>query len=122
MTYSFVKEAPVFNLFNLSARMKLRYARIGRLWRSCYHNVKPIPLELRAKTVLQLFEQPLQHFRVVLADFNGEVQFADFLIVANNFDQVGKKRSEGEFNSRGAVQFEHFTILGANFGKTVQAQ
>ena len=50
------------------------------------------------------------------ADFDGQVQFSDFLILADNFGKVDKKWSEGDFDSNAAVLFPDFLILANNFG------
>lgn len=51
------------------------------------------------------------------ADFNGEVDFADFLKVSDNFEQAASW-SDGDFDGNGLVQFGDFLILANNFGKT----
>jgi hypothetical protein len=55
------------------------------------------------------------------ADFSGDVQFPDFVILANNFGLDGKKWSEGDFNANGDVQFPDFVILANNFGLSAAA-
>jgi hypothetical protein len=54
------------------------------------------------------------------ADFSGDVQFADFLILSANFGMAGVW-SEGDFDSSGDVQFSDFLILSANFGQSAPA-
>jgi len=49
------------------------------------------------------------------ADFNGEVDFADFLVVSANFGEAGLW-SEGDFDANGEVAFADFLILSGNFG------
>jgi hypothetical protein len=55
------------------------------------------------------------------ADFDGEVQFSDFLVLADNFGLTDKKWSEGDFDSSGIVQFPDFLILADNFGQSAAA-
>ena len=55
------------------------------------------------------------------ADGDGEVQFADFLVVAEHFGGPGGW-SEGDFDGDMQVQFRDFLILGDNFGSFVEAQ
>ena len=53
------------------------------------------------------------------ADGNGEVAFADFLLLAQNFGkQVDAVWADGDFNGDGKVEFADFLILAENFGKT----
>jgi hypothetical protein len=51
------------------------------------------------------------------ADFDGEVQFADFVILSEQFAQAGLW-SQGDFNADGEVQFPDFVILSNNFGQS----
>ena len=52
------------------------------------------------------------------ADGNGEVGFADFLLLSSNFGkQVDAVWAEGDFNEDGNVSFEDFLILSANFSR-----
>jgi DNA-binding beta-propeller fold protein YncE len=51
------------------------------------------------------------------ADFSGDVQFGDFVILANHFGQTRQSWSNGDFDANGAVQFPDFVILANNFGK-----
>ena len=53
------------------------------------------------------------------ADFDGEVQFSDFLILSKNFGEDGSW-SAGDFNSDGLVGFPDFLILSKNFGESAQ--
>ena len=50
------------------------------------------------------------------ADFDGQVTFADFLVLSANFGQVDKKWSEGDFAVNGQVEFADFLTLSSNFG------
>ena len=54
------------------------------------------------------------------ADFDGEVAFADFLIVSANFGQSDDQLrwSTGDFDSDGAVAFRDFLIVSRNFGQS----
>ena len=54
------------------------------------------------------------------ADFDGQVQFPDFVILANNFGKAGQY-STGDFDCDGQVQFPDFVILANNFGKSGSA-
>jgi hypothetical protein len=51
------------------------------------------------------------------ADLDGEVQFADFLLLADGFGHVGGW-SSGDFDGDGEVRFQDFLILSNNFGST----
>lgn len=50
------------------------------------------------------------------ADLNGAVQFADFLALAEGFNQEGGW-ADGDFDGSGVVQFPDFLQLSENFGK-----
>lgn len=50
------------------------------------------------------------------ADFNGRVEFADFLQLSGNFGSDNALWSEGDFNADGSVAFADFLILSGNFG------
>ena len=53
------------------------------------------------------------------ADDDGEVAFADFLLLANNFGkEVDAVWAEGDFDGDGKVAFADFLILSENFGRT----
>lgn len=52
------------------------------------------------------------------ADFSGEVDFSDFLILTDSFEQPDKKWSEGDFDTNGHVQFADFLILANQFGQS----
>jgi hypothetical protein len=54
------------------------------------------------------------------AELNGDVQFGDFVILAQNFAKSGGW-GQGDFDGSGQVQFEDFVLLAQNFGK-VSAQ
>ena len=49
-------------------------------------------------------------------DGNGEVQFADFLILADHFLEDGHNYAGGDMNCDGSVGFADFLILAENFG------
>ena len=51
------------------------------------------------------------------ADGDKQVQFPDFVILANNFGKAGTF-TKGDFDCDGTVQFPDFVILANNFGKT----
>ncbi len=53
------------------------------------------------------------------ADFNGQVDFADFVVLSDHYGEAGKKWSEGDFDASGSVQFPDFVILANNFGNSV---
>ena len=59
----------------------------------------------------------------LLGDINldGEVGFADFLILSANFGKNPANVSDGDLNGDGEVAFADFLILSTNFGKTVDA-
>ena len=48
-------------------------------------------------------------------DLDGEVQFADFLVLAENFGEAGGW-SHGNFDGVGTVDFPDFLLLAENFG------
>lgn len=54
-------------------------------------------------------------------DGNGEVAFADFLKLADNFGQQDIGYSGGDVNCDGTVAFDDFLTLAENFGKTAGA-
>lgn len=56
------------------------------------------------------------------ADGNGEVAFADFLILSANFGATTNDHSLGDFDCSGEVAFADFLILSSNFGATVETQ
>lgn len=51
------------------------------------------------------------------ADFNGQVEFADFLTLSGNFGKQELAWTDGDFDANGAVAFSDFLILSGNFGK-----
>ena len=53
-------------------------------------------------------------------DFDGEVQFTDFLILADHFGQMADW-SQGDLDCDGEVQFGDFLVLSDQFGKTTAA-
>lgn len=55
-------------------------------------------------------------------DGNGTVEFADFLVLAENFGQQVSAYSDGDVDCNGTVQFADFLTLAENFGKSVGAQ
>lgn len=64
-------------------------------------------------------ESVLQELDLVAADFNadGEVEFADFLILSENFNQTGSY-VEGDADCSGEVDFADFLVLSRNYGLT----
>lgn len=50
------------------------------------------------------------------ANEDGEVSFADFLILSANFGQVSASWEDGDFNEDGNVNFADFLLLSRNFG------
>jgi hypothetical protein len=54
------------------------------------------------------------------ADFDGKVQFSDFLILSENYGQADSSWSAGDFNSDGLVGFPDFLILANKFGESAQ--
>ena len=52
-------------------------------------------------------------------DFNGAVEFADFLVLSTNFATEGVW-SGGDFSGNGFVDFADFLILSSNFGQTFE--
>lgn len=53
------------------------------------------------------------------ADGNGEVDFADFLILSANFGKTDAVFADGDFNANGEVDFEDFLILAESFGECI---
>jgi len=52
------------------------------------------------------------------ADFDGQVTFADFLTLSDNFGEADAAAwSEGDFNCSGDVGFDDFLQLSSNFGR-----
>jgi hypothetical protein len=54
-------------------------------------------------------------------DGNGDVAFADFLLLAGNFGAKGVAYSQGDINCDGEVAFSDFLVLAENFGKSAAA-
>lgn len=52
-------------------------------------------------------------------DGSGDVAFADFLILSQNFGQTGTDHRTGDIDCSGEVAFADFLILSLNFGQTV---
>ena len=52
------------------------------------------------------------------ADMNGQVDFADFLVLSANFSTAGTF-SNGDFDCNGNVAFADFLTLSSNFGRSV---
>ena len=52
------------------------------------------------------------------ADFNGTVDFADFLVVSNNFGQTETAWPRGDFDWDRKTTFADFLLLSANYGIT----
>ena len=55
-------------------------------------------------------------------DGSGDVAFADFLILSNNFGSEVSGHTEGDIDCSGDVAFADFLILSNNFGQAVGAQ
>lgn len=52
------------------------------------------------------------------ADGDGEVAFADFLLLSNNFGSNSAALADGDFNDDGNVDFADFLLLAMNFGRS----
>ena len=52
------------------------------------------------------------------ADLDGEVQFSDFLLLANSFGLPGDW-SQGDFDMNGQVEFADYLVLASRFGESV---
>lgn len=52
-------------------------------------------------------------------DGNGSVEFADFLILSENFGSEVSGHQEGDIDCNGSVEFADFLVLSENFGSTV---
>ena len=50
---------------------------------------------------------------------DGQVNFADFLILSNNFGRTNVTRAEGDIDGDGQVSFTDFLIFSQNFGRTI---
>lgn len=55
------------------------------------------------------------------ANANGEVDFADFQLLEQNFNQTSARWSQGDFNEDGVVDTADFAILMKNYGKVQPA-
>lgn len=53
------------------------------------------------------------------ADENGDVGFADLLVVSNNFGSNSATPADGDFNDDGNVDFADFLLLAMNFGSSL---
>ncbi|MDB5326546.1 MAG: hypothetical protein JWM57_2115, partial [Phycisphaerales bacterium] len=53
------------------------------------------------------------------ANLDGAVNFNDFLVLQNNFNQAGTRFDQGNFNYDGATDFNDFLVLQNNFGQSV---
>jgi hypothetical protein len=53
-------------------------------------------------------------------DGDGQVQFSDFVILSNNFNQQVPPGTSGDLDGDGLVQFSDFVILSNNFGQTAE--
>ena len=51
-------------------------------------------------------------------DLNGNVEFADFLILSANFGQSETSYTDGDVDANGSVEFADFLSLSANFGES----
>jgi hypothetical protein len=58
------------------------------------------------------------NFNRVRADVTGDdrVNFADLLILAQNYNQFGRTRSQGDLNYDGSVDFADLLILAQDYG------
>lgn len=52
-------------------------------------------------------------------DGNGTVEFADFLVLADNFGKTATDHTTGDIDCNGTVEFSDFLVLADNFGKNV---
>ena len=52
---------------------------------------------------------------------NGTVDFADFLILSDNFGEAGE-HADGDIDGNGTVDFTDFLLLSNHFGETASAQ
>ena len=59
----------------------------------------------------------------IRADLNGDgdVGFADFLLLAENFGQLSVRYTQGDLDCDGRVDFGDFLLLSANYGKSNSA-
>ena len=54
-------------------------------------------------------------------DGNGQVAFADFLVLSTNFGTDSTSYSDGNINLTGTIDFADFLVLSSNFGQTAAA-
>lgn len=54
-------------------------------------------------------------------DGNGKVEFADFLILSDNFGKEVSERGEGDLNGDNRVDFADFLLLSDDFGNSIAA-
>ena len=54
-------------------------------------------------------------------DGNGDVGFADFLVLSASFGQADKSYAEGNIDGMGSVDFADFLLFSDNFGETAAA-
>ena len=57
-------------------------------------------------------------------DLNGDVSFADFLVLSSNFGQaatVSANWQSGDHDCDGNVDFTDFLLMSANFGQSAEA-
>ena len=52
-------------------------------------------------------------------NFDGEVNFQDFLVIASNFSKTDAVFADGDFDGSDTVDFGDFLLLAANFGRKV---
>lgn len=64
----------------------------------------------------------LGNFVVGDFDLNGEVEFLDFLVLADHFSQTEQDYGDGDADCDGTVMFVDFLIHADNFGKTQGAE
>ena len=55
------------------------------------------------------------------SDFNGLVEFADFLVISGGFGGQGRPWSQGDFVADGAIDFADFLVISGNFGQSAAA-
>lgn len=72
---------------------------------------------------LELWTATLDEIPLLAGDVdgNGKVEFADFLILSQNFGQDVSSRSEGDLDGNGKVEFADFLLLSQNFGAQIEA-
>ena len=83
--------------------------------------VDPVDVDLACSAGADLVPYFTQLETVVAdIDFDGAVQFPDFLTLASNFNSVGTY-STGDISCDGVVSFADFLTLSAQFGSTYRA-